>query len=54
MEPKRVFDNDSSLTFEDIFKSILNDKIEQFFKEFENQDKKHESVSFSNKGEPTK
>ena len=51
MKIERIFNNQSSVTFKDIFQSIINEKIDTIVKEFYDNTNKVNSTDSSMKGE---
>lgn len=51
MTLERIFNNQSPITLEDIFKSILNEKIDTLIKEFYDNTKVNSTDSSNEKGE---
>ncbi|SLL31596.1 Uncharacterised protein [Mycobacteroides abscessus subsp. abscessus] len=51
MTIERIFNNQSPITLEDIFQSILNEKIDALIKEFYDNTKVNSTDSSNKKGE---
>ncbi|MGG3716699.1 hypothetical protein [Heyndrickxia ginsengihumi] len=51
MTPERIFNDQSPITLEDIYKSILNEKIDALIKEFYDKNMVNSTDSSDEKGE---
>jgi len=51
MNPKRIFNNHSKITLDEIIQSILNEKIDAIINEFYDSDKVISTNSSTEKGE---
>ena len=51
MKIERIFNEESSITLEDILQSILNEKIDSLIKEFYDNNKVNSTDSSDKKGE---
>ncbi|WP_197023489.1 hypothetical protein [Heyndrickxia ginsengihumi] len=51
MTPKIIYDNESPITLEDIFKSIMNEKIDALIKEIYDNNKVNSTDSSNEIGE---